>query len=144
MTHTYDFYKPDLSSEYPTVDGKLSVQCYLSALDNCYQLFCFKSEKSLANGMFQLPYFKIIISYWEDNILNHVWARSLFIWTTAHCRTYLNFEHASQTPAALQQHGPVGHICPKTICNQFHEIIFNFLPVPTSSFILFSLKDLKK
>jgi hydroxymethylglutaryl-CoA synthase len=72
MTHTYDFYKPDLSSEYPTVDGKLSVQCYLSALDHCYQLFCFKSEKSLANGMFQLPYFKIIISDWEDNILNHV------------------------------------------------------------------------
>ncbi|KAL5289277.1 HMGCS1 family protein [Megaselia abdita] len=39
MQHAYDFYKPDLSSEYPTVDGKLSIQCYLSALDNCYQLY---------------------------------------------------------------------------------------------------------
>lgn len=45
MRHTYDFYKPDLSSEYPTVDGKLSIQCYLSALDNCYQLYCNKAEK---------------------------------------------------------------------------------------------------
>lgn len=39
MEHAYDFYKPDLSSEYPTVDGKLSIQCYLSALDTCYQLY---------------------------------------------------------------------------------------------------------
>lgn len=39
MCHVYDFYKPDLSSEYPTVDGKLSIQCYLSALDACYQTF---------------------------------------------------------------------------------------------------------
>lgn len=39
MQHAYDFYKPDLSSEYPTVDGPLSIQCYLSALDNCYRLY---------------------------------------------------------------------------------------------------------
>ncbi|EAA11950.3 AGAP005847-PA [Anopheles gambiae str. PEST] len=39
MKHAYDFYKPDLSSEYPVVDGKLSIQCYLSALDACYQLY---------------------------------------------------------------------------------------------------------
>ncbi|XP_017775267.1 PREDICTED: hydroxymethylglutaryl-CoA synthase 1 [Nicrophorus vespilloides] len=45
MKHAYDFYKPDLSSEYPTVDGKLSIQCYLSALDNCYQLYCKKAQK---------------------------------------------------------------------------------------------------
>ena len=32
MEHAYDFYKPDLSSEYPVVHGKLSLQCYLSAL----------------------------------------------------------------------------------------------------------------
>ncbi|XP_067632395.1 hydroxymethylglutaryl-CoA synthase 1 [Eurosta solidaginis] len=45
MEHVYDFYKPDLSSEYPTVDGKLSIQCYLSALDTCYQLYRKKFEK---------------------------------------------------------------------------------------------------
>lgn len=39
MTHTYDFYKPDPASEYPTVDGKLSLQAYISALDKCYQTY---------------------------------------------------------------------------------------------------------
>lgn len=39
MQHAYDFYKPDLSSEYPMVDGPLSIKCYLSALDKCYQLY---------------------------------------------------------------------------------------------------------
>lgn len=36
MDHVYDFYKPDLSSEYPVVDGHLSIRCYLQALDKCY------------------------------------------------------------------------------------------------------------
>ncbi|XP_022248109.1 hydroxymethylglutaryl-CoA synthase 1-like [Limulus polyphemus] len=43
MAHVYDFYKPDLLSEYPRVDGKLSIQCYFQALDQCYQLFCRKA-----------------------------------------------------------------------------------------------------
>ena len=37
MSHAYDFYKPDLVSQYPVVDGKLSIQCYLKALERCYQ-----------------------------------------------------------------------------------------------------------
>ncbi|KAL0605098.1 Hydroxymethylglutaryl-CoA synthase, mitochondrial [Plecturocebus cupreus] len=36
MENAYDFYKPNLASEYPVVDGKLSIQCYLRALDRCY------------------------------------------------------------------------------------------------------------
>ncbi|KAI2518656.1 3-hydroxy-3-methylglutaryl-CoA synthase 2 [Homo sapiens] len=36
MENVYDFYKPNLASEYPIVDGKLSIQCYLRALDRCY------------------------------------------------------------------------------------------------------------
>ncbi|XP_038056186.1 hydroxymethylglutaryl-CoA synthase 1-like [Patiria miniata] len=44
MEHVYDFYKPDMSSEYPRVDGKLSIQCYLGALDKCYQGYCAKAE----------------------------------------------------------------------------------------------------
>ncbi|XP_068236177.1 hydroxymethylglutaryl-CoA synthase 1 [Palaemon carinicauda] len=44
MCHVYDFYKPDLSSEYPVVDGKLSIQCYLSALDACYRTFSRKAN----------------------------------------------------------------------------------------------------
>ena len=40
MEHVYDFYKPDLCSEYPVVHGKLSLQCYLSALGRCVCSVC--------------------------------------------------------------------------------------------------------
>lgn len=46
MTHAYDFYKPNLSSEYPVVDGPLSIKCYFSALDKCYNRYKEKSSKS--------------------------------------------------------------------------------------------------
>ncbi|KAE9459530.1 hypothetical protein C3L33_08594, partial [Rhododendron williamsianum] len=45
MSHAYDFYKPNLASEYPVVDGKLSQTCHLMALDSCYKSFCKKYEK---------------------------------------------------------------------------------------------------
>uniref|UniRef100_M4EWE2 Hydroxymethylglutaryl-CoA synthase n=1 Tax=Brassica campestris TaxID=3711 RepID=M4EWE2_BRACM len=45
MAHVYDFYKPNLASEYPVVDGKLSQTCYLMALDSCYKHLCNKFEK---------------------------------------------------------------------------------------------------
>merc|ERR1712241_1025879 len=69
MQHVYDFYKPDMSSEYPVVDGKLSVQCYLSALDTCYGLY---KKKAAAKGvpevnlavfdavLFHSPYCKLV------------------------------------------------------------------------------------
>lgn len=69
MTHAYDFYKPDLASEFPFVDGKLSIHCYLSALDNCYNLFCKKMRKidpdfkgllSLDGMLFHSPYSKLV------------------------------------------------------------------------------------
>lgn len=69
MKHAYDFYKPDLSSEYPTVDGKLSIQCYLSALDNCYRNYRKKYSKKYGKGMclenfdamlFHSPYCKLV------------------------------------------------------------------------------------
>ena len=69
MTHAYDFYKPDLSSEFPLVDGKLSIKCYLSALDNCYNLYCKKMRKidpdfrgllSLDGMLFHCPYSKLV------------------------------------------------------------------------------------
>jgi len=50
VEHAYDFYKPDMSSEYPTVDGKLSVQCYLNALDKCYGLYKHKASR-LSNNV---------------------------------------------------------------------------------------------
>jgi len=45
MKNTYDFYKPYLSSPFPVVDGKLSNECYLESLDECYQKFCQKRKQ---------------------------------------------------------------------------------------------------
>lgn len=39
IAHAYDFYKPVMDSEYPIVDGQLSVVCYLNALDKCYNQY---------------------------------------------------------------------------------------------------------
>lgn len=50
MQHAYDFYKPDLSSEYPVVDGKLSVQCYVNALDKCFHMYKSKAKKMGISG----------------------------------------------------------------------------------------------
>jgi len=47
MQHVYDFYKPDMSSEYPVVDGPLSIKSYLSALDTCYKQYTVKLAKKL-------------------------------------------------------------------------------------------------
>ena len=60
VKHAYDFYKPDLTSEYPTVDGKLSIQCYLSALDNCYQLYCKNIAKKFSTNV-NLNYFDAVL-----------------------------------------------------------------------------------
>lgn len=69
MRHAYDFYKPDLTSEYPVVDGKLSIECYLNALDSCYQLYCKRLSKqsnrkvdlrSLDYILFHTPFCKLV------------------------------------------------------------------------------------
>lgn len=69
MSHAYDFYKPNLASEYPVVDGKLSQTCYLKAVDSCYKIFCNKYEKlegkqfSAADAdyfVFHSPYNKLV------------------------------------------------------------------------------------
>lgn len=55
MQHAYDFYKPDLTSEYPTVDGHYSVKCYTEAVDACYNAYNAREESmqhlGLANGV---------------------------------------------------------------------------------------------
>ena len=45
MANAYDFYKPNLSSEYPEVDGPLSVVTYLQALDHAYTAYRNKLAK---------------------------------------------------------------------------------------------------
>ncbi|KAH6647691.1 putative hydroxymethylglutaryl-CoA synthase [Truncatella angustata] len=49
MEHVYDFYKPDLTSEYPYVDGHYSVNCYSKALDAAYRAYN-KREQTLAKA----------------------------------------------------------------------------------------------
>ena len=52
MANTYDFYKPKLDSEYPEVDGPLSITSYLSAMDASYARYREKVAKKAhaANG----------------------------------------------------------------------------------------------
>lgn len=47
MSNTYDFYKPKLDSEYPEVDGPLSITSYISALDASYSRYREKTAKRL-------------------------------------------------------------------------------------------------
>ncbi|KAI8368194.1 hydroxymethylglutaryl-CoA synthase [Radiomyces spectabilis] len=47
MEHAYDFYKPDMHSEYPVVDGKYSNTCYLAAFDACYNRYMGRLGKAL-------------------------------------------------------------------------------------------------
>ena len=45
-THCWDFFKPDHSVEYPTVDGALSQECYYAALEDTYERLVSIIEKS--------------------------------------------------------------------------------------------------
>lgn len=70
MRHVYDFYKPDMRSEYPVVDGQLSIECYLSALDSCYRKYREKHERRSPDEtatldtfdavLFHSPYCKLV------------------------------------------------------------------------------------
>ena len=55
MQHAYDFYKPDLTSEYPVVDGQFSVTCYTEAVDACYKAYNTREEtlqkREITNGV---------------------------------------------------------------------------------------------
>ncbi|PPJ57388.1 hypothetical protein CBER1_01439 [Cercospora berteroae] len=52
VKHAYDFYKADLTSEYPLVDGHYSIKCYTEAVDACYKAYNAREKqlKSKANG----------------------------------------------------------------------------------------------
>lgn len=46
MDHAFDFYKPNLASPFPVVDGHYSTKCYIQALDNCYRGYKHRFKKS--------------------------------------------------------------------------------------------------
>ncbi|KYQ91122.1 hydroxymethylglutaryl-CoA synthase [Tieghemostelium lacteum] len=69
MENVYDFYKPDMDSEYPRVDGKLSISCYLRAIDACYSRYSKTFEKKYQKqfnlgqvdyALFHSPYNKLV------------------------------------------------------------------------------------
>jgi hydroxymethylglutaryl-CoA synthase len=73
MEHVYDFYKPDMSSEYPVVDAKLSIRCYLASLDSCYTKYRAKAAAATSSSstaavsltdfdgvLFHTPYCKLV------------------------------------------------------------------------------------
>ncbi|KAJ7475504.1 hydroxymethylglutaryl-coenzyme A synthase N terminal-domain-containing protein [Mycena galericulata] len=55
MADTYDFCKPNLSSEYPEVDGPASVVTYIHALDSAYTTYKNKVAKAV-NGNAGTPF----------------------------------------------------------------------------------------
>ena len=55
MANTYDFYKPKLDSEYPEVDGPLSVTSYITALDGSYKAYREKIAKKVFNKSSSAP-----------------------------------------------------------------------------------------
>ncbi|KAJ3219610.1 Hydroxymethylglutaryl-CoA synthase, cytoplasmic [Dinochytrium kinnereticum] len=69
MEHVWDFYKPDLHSEYPEVDGALSTVCYTKAIDKCYEGYIekiarvsgTKADMSIGDYfLFHCPYNKLV------------------------------------------------------------------------------------
>jgi len=69
MQHVYDFYKPNMSSEYPEVDAPLSIRCYLSSLDSCYAKYRTKAATQGSKAvnldsfnavLFHTPYCKLV------------------------------------------------------------------------------------
>ncbi|CAG8596787.1 7948_t:CDS:10 [Ambispora leptoticha] len=70
MEHAWDFYKPDLSSEFPVVDGHVSNSFYLKSLDTCYNRYIEKlvtKDKSAKPNLgsfdyvlFHVPYCKLV------------------------------------------------------------------------------------
>jgi hydroxymethylglutaryl-CoA synthase len=69
MEDAYDFYKPNLDSEYPVVFGHDSNTCYMRALDGCYRRYAQKFERqfgdaftlaSVDNVILHSPYNKLV------------------------------------------------------------------------------------
>jgi hydroxymethylglutaryl-CoA synthase len=63
MDHLYDFYKPDLSSEFPVVDGPLSVASYLKSFDMCYQRYLARLERKLGKQQVNLQFIDYFVCH---------------------------------------------------------------------------------
>lgn len=50
MGNWWDFFKPELASEYPSVDGPLTLHSYIGGLEQSYESFCTKEGRRLAKA----------------------------------------------------------------------------------------------
>ncbi|KAI8803640.1 hydroxymethylglutaryl-coenzyme A synthase C terminal-domain-containing protein [Cladochytrium replicatum] len=85
IEHAYDFYKPDLHSEFPEVDGPATVECYLRGIDTCYSRYLDHFEKltgetkvnalTFPYALFHTPYNKLISKaygrFFYNDLLRH-------------------------------------------------------------------------
>lgn len=60
MFHEYDFYKPQMDSEYPTVNGASSVRSYLTSVTSCYKGLKSKHLQTLKHNMSLADYDQVI------------------------------------------------------------------------------------
>lgn len=67
----YDFYKPNMSSEYPMVDGGLSQACYFRAVDDCYTKSMDKLASTGYNGGRAAPHGMHTVDTAFDNFIFH-------------------------------------------------------------------------
>jgi hydroxymethylglutaryl-CoA synthase len=68
-THNWDFFKPDMNSEYPVVNGTASQTCYLHSVDDCYRRLVSKAKLNCSKNIqvsntdyfvFHSPYNKLV------------------------------------------------------------------------------------
>ncbi|KAI9223677.1 hydroxymethylglutaryl-CoA synthase [Blastocladiella britannica] len=83
MENVYDFYKPNLSSEYPVVDGPESVVCYMRAVDKCYEAYASKLAAQQPEGTPAAP----LTSVADYVVMHSPYAK---IVQKAHGRLFLN------------------------------------------------------
>jgi len=78
MEHAFDFYKPVMSSEYPILDGRFSIECYLRALDMCYKFYRqkFKQKHNESFNVSKADYFLFHCPY--TKLVQKAFARLVF------------------------------------------------------------------
>ncbi|XP_026816773.1 hydroxymethylglutaryl-CoA synthase 1-like isoform X2 [Rhopalosiphum maidis] len=89
MNDTYDFYKGDMSTNYPTVDGKVSIRCYFEALYNCYYLYRKRFLKKFADDNDETNNLgpKSVLQHFDAIIFHSPYGklvRKAFTWLTLH------------------------------------------------------------
>jgi hydroxymethylglutaryl-CoA synthase len=102
MESVYDFYKPEITSPFPTVDGNLSIGCFQRALDNCYARASVKAEKylGLEAGSFTLANVDYCVFHSPYNkLVQKSYAR--LHWND--CRRHPNLSHFDDEARALSQ-----------------------------------------